>query len=93
MFTAEEKVVFLSKKINKISSHYDHDYLSLVAEGVSEELAGELIESAAVREIEKIVTVFETLNPNIFIYNIERIAGENGHPVVNLEWTEVEEEE
>ena len=87
--TNEEKVQFLSEKINILTDQYDEDFHSLYDCKISEELLSSLVEEALIKEIEKLICVFEAFNPDVYIHGISRKYNEEGEAVVYLDWYEV----
>lgn len=90
MYTIEQKMQLLSEKINELTEQYDQDFRELLECDVSEELLTSLIENALVAEIEKIISLFEAFNPNVFIQGITRKYSEEGDPIVYLDWLKKE---
>jgi hypothetical protein len=90
METVENRVQDLTIKINKVSNQLDEDYTSLVSYGVSEDIIETIFEETLTLEIEKLVVLFEALNPDVFITGIQRLADEHGNMIVNLEWNHIE---
>ena len=90
MKTVENRVQDLTTKINKVSSQLDEDYSNLVDSGVSEEIVEIIFSDTITMEIEKLVVLFEALNPDVFITGIQRLADEDGNMIVNLEWNHIE---
>lgn len=86
----DDRIKDLAKKINSISNQLDEDYTSLMeTTGMSEDRIDDIVSEALTMEIEKLVVVFETLNPNVFITGIQRLEDENGEMIVNLEWDQI----
>lgn len=90
MYTIEQRVQLLSEKINELTGQYDQDFQELLECEISEELLTSLIEKALVAEIEKIISLFEAFNPDVFIQGITRNYNDEGDPIVYLDWLEKE---
>jgi len=90
METVDDRVKDLTNRINKVSKNLDDDYHNLYeVTNISEERLDSIIGEALISEIEKLVVVFETTNPDVFITGIQRMEDENGNMIVNLDWDHI----
>jgi len=93
MNTTEEKVKLLTDQINKAASNLDEDYISLAeVTSLSEERLDQLMGDALMMEIEKLVVMFETGNPEVFITSVQRLEDADGNMIVNLDWDHITQE-
>jgi len=87
----ENKIRKLSKKINLLSSRFDHDFVELLDAGVDFDLISDTMQDDLTYEIERAVTRFELKHPDLYIVGIVRHDGEDGEPEVVLDWVDLNE--
>ena len=89
MKTTEKRVKILTDEINKVARELDEDYTQLSETGMSEDLLDNLLSETLINEIDKLVLLFEALNPDVFITGIQRLENEEGEMIVNLYWDHI----